>query len=88
MVEKVQLISDLAGIVHVAKANSAPVDLGTLVGLFWGAGGVNADLFEAAVLSVPDVDVLLRLNGTSLQFLDSATGTVEFAVLEVADIGA
>jgi len=60
----------------------------SLVGLFWGAGGVNADLFEAAVLSVPDVDVLLRLNGTSLQFLDSATGTVEFAVLEVADIGA
>ena len=88
MMEKVQLVSDLTGIVQVARVNSALVDLGTLVGTRWGLGGVDPALFEAAVLSVPDPDVLLRLTGTSLQFLDSATGTVEYSVLEVPDIGA
>lgn len=86
--EKVQLISDLVGIVRVAKANSSPVDLGTLVGLFWGMGGVYVGLFEPAMLMVPGEDTLIRISGTTLQFLDSATGTIEYARLEVPDIGA
>jgi len=88
MAEKVQLVSDLVGIVQVAKANSSPVDLGTLVGMTWGLGGVDATLFEAAMLAIPGEDALLRVSGTALQFLDSATGTVEYSVLEVPDIGA
>jgi hypothetical protein len=88
MIEKVQLVSDLLGLIRVAKANVVPTDLGTLVGMQWGLASVATELFETAVSAVPGEDVLLRLSGTSLKLLDPATGTVEYASLEVVDIGA
>jgi hypothetical protein len=84
MVEKVQLVSDLQGIVRSARGSSVSIDVATLVGLGWGSGGtVLVGAFEAALEAVPDADVLLRLDGTTMKFLDSATGTVEYASVEV-----
>lgn len=91
MLQRVQLVSDLSGLIRSAKGSSLPIDLGTLVGTVWGLGSVSVDAFEtavAAVIAVPAEDTLLKLTGTSLQFLDSATGTVEYAVLEVPAIEA
>lgn len=87
--EKVQLTSDLRGIVRSCRGSSLPIDIATLVGLLWGdAGTVSVDAFEAAVLTVPDEEVLVRVEGTSMKFLDAATGTVEYASLEVPPLPA
>lgn len=85
MVEKVQLISDLNGLIRAARASSAAIDIGTLIGELGGLASVSVDVFEAAVLAVPDSDVLLRIVSPDLEFLDVASGTVEYASVEVGN---
>lgn len=89
MVEKVQSIADLQSLMRACRGSRVDVDVATLVGRRWSEGGtVYVDTFEAAVLAVPDEEVLLRIDGTSLKFLDVATGTVEYASLEVPPLPA
>lgn len=89
MVEKVQSVADLQGLVRSCRGSRVEVDIATLVGLTWGeAGTVYVDTFEAAVLAVPDEEVLLRIDGTTMKFLDTATGTIEYASLEVPPLPA
>jgi hypothetical protein len=85
MAEKVQLVSDLQSIIRASRGSSLTVDVGTLVGDLWGLASVNVDVFEMAVLAVPDPDVLLRVVAPDLKFLDAATGTVEYASVEVGN---